>query len=141
RGLGRGDLAGILLDRGPDFAVALLAVLKTGAGYALLDPEFPDERLTGTARDASLTALVTDTRHHTRLPDGPWRSTLVDAGREEIAGCSEAPLGTPLTWDDVACVMFTSGSTGRPKGILSSHRNLVSTLTAQTYATFGPGET
>ncbi|MDH6543415.1 non-ribosomal peptide synthetase [Streptomyces sp. SPB4] len=140
-GLGRGDLAGILLDRGLDFAVALLAVVKTGAGYALLDPEFPDERLAGTARDASLTALVTDTRHHTRLPEGPWRSTLVDAGREEIAGCSDEPLGTPLTWDDVACVMFTSGSTGRPKGILSSHRNLVSTLTAQTYATFGPGET
>ncbi|MFE1712732.1 AMP-binding protein, partial [Streptomyces sp. NPDC058728] len=41
---------------------------------------------------------------------------------------------------DVACVMFTSGSTGRPKGILSSHRNLVSTVTAQTYADFGPGE-
>ncbi|ATZ23716.1 Dimodular nonribosomal peptide synthase [Streptomyces lavendulae subsp. lavendulae] len=140
-GLGRGDLAGILLDRGPDFAVALLAVVKTGAGYALLDPEFPDERLAGTARDASLTALVTDTRHHTRLPEGPWRSTLVDAGREEIADCSEEPLEVALTWDDVACVMFTSGSTGRPKGILSSHRNLVSTLTAQTYATFGPGET
>ncbi|MGW1643245.1 AMP-binding protein, partial [Streptomyces lavendulae] len=140
-GLGRGDLAGILLDRGLDFAVALLAVVKTGAGYALLDPEFPDERLAGTARDAALTALVTDTRHHTRLPEGPWRCTLVDAGREEIAGCSDEPLGTPLTWDDVACVMFTSGSTGRPKGILSSHRNLVSTLTAQTYATFGPGET
>ncbi|WP_411107796.1 AMP-binding protein, partial [Streptomyces sp. cmx-4-9] len=41
----------------------------------------------------------------------------------------------------MACVMFTSGSTGRPKGILSTHRNLVSTLTAQTYATFGPTET
>ncbi|MEW1552354.1 AMP-binding protein, partial [Streptomyces tsukubensis] len=40
-----------------------------------------------------------------------------------------------------ACVMFTSGSTGRPKGILSSHRNLTSTLTGQTYCTFGPGET
>ncbi|KRA93544.1 hypothetical protein ASE09_32270 [Streptomyces sp. Root66D1] len=37
--------------------------------------------------------------------------------------------------------MFTSGSTGRPKGILSSHRNLISTLTHQTYCTFGPTET
>ncbi|MFJ7209967.1 condensation domain-containing protein, partial [Streptomyces sp. NPDC098789] len=46
RGLTRGHLAGILLERGTDFAVALLAVIKTGAGYALLDPDFPDERLT-----------------------------------------------------------------------------------------------
>ncbi|MFB0633647.1 AMP-binding protein, partial [Streptomyces sp. AB3(2024)] len=65
----------------------------------------------------------------------------VDTEADSIAARPTTPLGTPLTWDDVACVMFTSGSTGRPKGILSSHRNLVSTLTAQTYATFGPGET
>ncbi|TRV70829.1 AMP-binding protein, partial [Streptomyces sp. 130] len=49
-------------------------------------------------------------------------------------------LGVPVTGDDVACVMFTSGSTGRPKGILSSHRNLVSTVTAQTYGNFGPDQ-
>ncbi len=37
--------------------------------------------------------------------------------------------------------MFTSGSTGRPKGIVSSHRNLVSTLVGgQTYLPTGPDE-
>ncbi|MFG2623197.1 AMP-binding protein, partial [Streptomyces sp. NPDC048507] len=140
-GLGRGDLAGILLDRGTDFAIAVLAVLKTGAGYALLDPEFPDERLTRTAHDAAITTLITDTHHHTRLTRGKWTTVRVDTEAATIADRPATPLAVPLTQDDVACVMFTSGSTGRPKGILSSHRNLVSTLTAQTYATFGPGET
>ncbi|WP_327169596.1 non-ribosomal peptide synthetase [Streptomyces subrutilus] len=140
RGLRRGRLAGILLDRGADFATALLATLKTGAGYALLDPEFPDERLATTARDAAVTHLVTSTHHHKRLA-GPWNTTLADADRAAIAAHPDSRPGTPLTADDVACVMFTSGSTGRPKGILSSHRNLVSTLTAQTYASFGPAET
>ncbi|MFC6982580.1 non-ribosomal peptide synthetase [Streptomyces cirratus] len=139
-GLGRGDLAGILLDRGIDFAIALLAVVKTGAGYALLDPEFPDGRLAGTAADAGLRLLVTDGRHRARVT-GPWRTVIVDAERELIADRDPADLGIELSADDVACVMFTSGSTGKPKGILSSHRNLVSTLTAQTYATFGPEET
>ncbi|WCD89402.1 Dimodular nonribosomal peptide synthase [Streptomyces xanthophaeus] len=139
QGLGRGHLAGILLDRGPAFAVAVLAVVKTGAGYALLDPEFPDERLTGTARDAGLHTLVTDTRHHRRV-DGPWTTVLNDAESELIDGQDAADPRVPLSPSDVACVMFTSGSTGRPKGILSSHRNLVSTLTAQTYADFGPGQ-
>ncbi|WP_412076315.1 amino acid adenylation domain-containing protein [Streptomyces xanthophaeus] len=138
-GLGRGDLAGILLDRGTDFAVAVLAVVKTGAGYALLDPEFPDERLTGTAHDAAIHTLVTDNGHHGRV-SGPWNTTLTDGDRELIAGQEDLDPGVPLSPSDVACVMFTSGSTGRPKGILSSHRNLVSTLTAQTYAAFGPGE-
>ncbi|MFD3680894.1 amino acid adenylation domain-containing protein [Streptomyces sp. NPDC058613] len=138
-GLGRGDLAGVLLDRGTDFAVALLAVVKTGAGYALLDPEFPDERLTGTARDAAVGVLVTDARHGDRV-SGPWTAVLVDADREAIGRQDSGSPDVGLTPADVACVMFTSGSTGRPKGILSSHRNLVSTLTAQTYADFGPGE-
>ncbi|MFE4632799.1 amino acid adenylation domain-containing protein [Streptomyces sp. NPDC056773] len=141
RGLVRGDLAGVLLDRGTDFAVALLAVLKAGAGYALLDPEFPDERLTGTAAQAGLRVLVSDGAHHARVGSGPWATVLVDSEAEAIDGRSSGSLGIPLTPADVACVMFTSGSTGRPKGILSSHRNLVSTLTAQTYAHFGPGET
>ncbi|MCX4696217.1 non-ribosomal peptide synthetase [Streptomyces sp. NBC_01408] len=140
QGLGRGHLAGILLDRGIDFAVALLAVVKTGAGYALLDPEFPDERLTGTAHDAALHTLITDTGHRGRV-SGPWSTTLTDRDRELIAGQEDLDLSVPLSPADVACVMFTSGSTGRPKGILSSHRNLLSTLTAQTYATFGPTET
>ncbi|WP_411104336.1 condensation domain-containing protein, partial [Streptomyces sp. cmx-4-9] len=132
QGLRRGHLAGILLDRGTDFAAAVLAVVKTGAGYALLDPEFPDERLTGTAHDATLHTLVTDARHHLRV-SGPWHTTLTDTDRDLIDARAETGLGVVLTPSDVACVMFTSGSTGRPKGILSTHRNLVSTLTAQTY--------
>ncbi|MFI8104831.1 condensation domain-containing protein, partial [Streptomyces sp. NPDC086023] len=133
QGLGRGDLAGVLLDRGIEFAVAVLAVVKAGAGYALLDPEFPDDRLTGTARDARIALLVTDERHEDRVR-GDWGVVCVDREREAVAGRSAADPGVAVTGDDTACVMFTSGSTGRPKGILSSHRNLVSTVTGQTYA-------
>ncbi|MDG9721150.1 AMP-binding protein, partial [Streptomyces sp. DH24] len=57
-----------------------------------------------------------------------------------IAGHESSDLPVVLGGEDVACVMFTSGSTGRPKGILSTHRNLVSTVSAQGYADFGPGE-
>ncbi|MFF7178263.1 amino acid adenylation domain-containing protein [Streptomyces sp. NPDC008121] len=138
-GLGRGDLAGILLDRSPDLAVAILAVLKTGAGYALLDPEFPDERLTGTATDAGLTTLVTTAGYAERV-SGRWSTVRTDAEGVEIAAMPASGLGVALTVDDPACVMFTSGSTGRPKGILSTHRNLTSTLTHQTHCAFGPDE-
>ncbi|MDG9721188.1 AMP-binding protein, partial [Streptomyces sp. DH24] len=113
-----------LLDRGVEFAVAVVAVVKAGAGYVVLDPEFPDERLRGIAADAGLRALITDTAHHTRALGGPWPEVLVDAEREVIAGHESSDLPVVLGGEDVACVMFTSGSTGRPKGILSTHRNL-----------------
>ncbi|WP_138905506.1 non-ribosomal peptide synthetase, partial [Streptomyces albidochromogenes] len=136
-GLGRGDLAGVLLDRSADLAVTILAVLKCGAGYALLDPEFPDERLTSTAADAGITALVTSAGQTGRLR-GPWAVVPLDG--TDVSELPGTDLAVPTGPDDIACVMFTSGSTGRPKGILSSHRNLTSTLTAQTHCAFGPGE-
>ncbi|MCG7529475.1 condensation domain-containing protein, partial [Streptomyces sp. OfavH-34-F] len=129
RGLGRGNLAGILLERGADFAAALIAVLKTGAGHLLLDPDFPDERLRSAADEAAISHLITRAELADRLT-GPW-TTCTDHP-ESLADQNRDNLGVPLGGDDVACVMFTSGSTGRPKGILSSHRNLVSTVTAQT---------
>ncbi|MFE3021959.1 AMP-binding protein, partial [Streptomyces sp. NPDC059256] len=140
-GLGRGDLAGILVNRSLPLATGILAVLKTGAAYTLLDPDYPDLRLTSTATDAGITALVTTEGYAHRVP-GPWSVVRVDSEAPAIAARPGSRPESVLTGpDDSACVMFTSGSTGRPKGILSSHRNLTSTLTGQTYCTFGPDET
>ncbi|THA28002.1 amino acid adenylation domain-containing protein [Streptomyces sp. A1277] len=140
RGLRRGDLAGVLLERNASFAAAVIAVVKAGAGYTLLDPDFPDERLRGAADDAGIALLLTDDALGQRL-EGPWTVVSCSSGAPADESDADSNLGLPLVGDDVACVMFTSGSTGRPKGILSSHRNLVSTVTAQTYGQFGPGET
>ncbi|TXS07420.1 amino acid adenylation domain-containing protein [Streptomyces sp. col6] len=137
RGLGRGDLAGILLERDATFAGAVIAVVKAGAGYTLLDPDFPDERLRSAAHDAGIALLLTDDALGPRV-EGPW--TVVSCSGGAPADASDGNPGVPVRGDDVACVMFTSGSTGRPKGILSSHRNLVSTVSAQSYGTFGPDE-
>ncbi|MEU3228498.1 condensation domain-containing protein, partial [Streptomyces sp. NPDC006976] len=137
RGLGRGDLAGILLERNATFAAALIAVLKTGAGHVLLDPDFPDERLRSAATEAAISHLVTRTALTERL-EGPWE--VCAEGPEEVSGQSPDNLGIAIQGDDLACVMFTSGSTGRPKGIVSSHRTLVSTLVGQTYLPTGPDE-
>ncbi|MFD0078999.1 AMP-binding protein, partial [Streptomyces sp. NPDC127166] len=129
-GLGRGDMAGVLLERGVEFAAALIAVVKTGAGYTLLDPDFPDERLRSAATDAGISHLVTAPALAGRV-DGPWQTHTEAPG--ELLSRNPGNLGLPLSPDDAACLMFTSGSTGRPKAILSSHRNLVSTVSGQSY--------
>ncbi|MGJ5756763.1 condensation domain-containing protein [Streptomyces galbus] len=67
-GTHRGDIIGVLLERGTHLATALLATLKAGAAYAVLDPDFPDERLTTTTTDAHITTVITTTQHHHRLP-------------------------------------------------------------------------
>src|SRR5208283_999579 len=44
RDVGRGDCVGLLLPRSPEVYVAVLGILKAGAAYVPLDPEYPEER-------------------------------------------------------------------------------------------------
>ena len=138
RGVGRGSVVAILVERGFDLVTGLLAVLKTGAGYTLLDPDFPAERLAGAVADCGA-ALVLTHRHQAPPFQGPEFLDL-DAVAEEVARCSDQDPGLPATGDDLACVMFTSGTTGRPKGVAVPHRALTTTYLGQDYARFGPDE-
>ncbi len=138
-GVGRGDVVGVLLGRGLDLAVALLAVVKAGAGYTVLDPDFPDERLGVVVADTGVLVVVTDSGLSGRLV-GSVRVVEVDSEAGVIGVLPADDLGVVVSPDDVACVMFTSGSTGRPKGVVSPHRALVGSLLGQEYAVFGPGE-
>ncbi|MFE2069136.1 AMP-binding protein [Streptomyces sp. NPDC059467] len=83
QGVGRGDVVGVLLERGADMVVALLAVLKAGAGYAVLDPGLPAGRLRGMAEDARVQLVLHDPRTVPADPLGadPLRADPLGAGR------------------------------------------------------------
>ncbi|MDT0328088.1 non-ribosomal peptide synthetase [Nocardiopsis lambiniae] len=135
-GVRRGDPVAVLLDRGPDLAVTVLAATKAGAPYLLLDPAFPDERLRSMVEGAGARHLVTLAQDAGRAPTG-CPPVLVDAHAEGIRAGSDRSPEVPLNGEDGLCVMFTSGSTGRPKGVLIPHRAVVGTLRGQGFADFG----
>ncbi|MDX2290662.1 MULTISPECIES: non-ribosomal peptide synthetase, partial [Streptomyces] len=139
RGVRRGDTVGVLLEREPGLVTAVLAVLKAGAAYTLLDPGFPAERLRETTARAGITTLVTAGTLADDLGGGlvPLR---LDAEAEAIAARPDTAPGPIAGPEDAACVMFTSGSTGVPKGVVAPHRALTGTLTGQEYVAFGPDE-
>lgn len=126
RGIGRGDLLGVYVPRSLDMLVAVLGILRSGAAYVPLDPEFPQERLSYMAEHAGLRhLLVTPVLHP---------PAVLTAGREclvvgELAAEPADETALPAVHgDDLAYVLFTSGSTGKPKGVRILHRNLVNFL-------------
>ncbi|MES4908362.1 MULTISPECIES: amino acid adenylation domain-containing protein, partial [unclassified Streptomyces] len=142
-GVRPGTVVGIHLERSLEMVVALLAVLKAGGGYTLLDPGFPAARLR-TALTTSKAALLISRADLPPLVSGPPRTgpevVLIDVPAVQAAldAQPDDDLGRTASAKDLACVMFTSGSTGTPKGIASSHRALTGTYLGQDYADFGP---
>lgn len=133
-GVRPGALVGVYLERSAEMVVALLGTLKAGAGYVMLDPDFPAERLRGMAADAGVGVVVS--RRGAQQPVSAAESVAVEDSEQTPAPAHDEVAVRP---HDPACVMFTSGSTGRPKGIVASHSAITGTLTGQDFASFGAG--
>ena len=129
RGVARGDLVGVWMRRSTDLHVAILGILKAGAGYIPFDAEAPSERVARCLADCGAGVLLT----HNALGDGAAALTVDVLGLEALLddGGSDA-CGRPADPepDDAAYVIYTSGSTGEPKGILVTHRNVCAYLRA-----------
>lgn len=119
-GVGAGDRVGVCLRRSPTLIVALLAVLKSGAAYVLLDPALPVMRLAHMLDDSAAAVLIA----HIDVPPELLRPgrTLLDP--DAIASTLYAPAYAVRRAGDVAYVIYTSGSTGMPKGVAIEHRGL-----------------
>ncbi|WP_280400244.1 non-ribosomal peptide synthase/polyketide synthase, partial [Nocardia carnea] len=144
-GAGPESLVAVLLPRSLDLVVALLAVIKSGAGYVPVDPDSPAERLAYVLGDARPATVVLDSTVPVDLPAGTSRIAVdgfaVEAGDIEDADdgpITDADRLAPLRPDNTAYVIYTSGSTGRPKGVAVPHRNVVR-LFANTEREFGFG--
>jgi amino acid adenylation domain-containing protein len=134
QGAGPETVVAVLLDRGVDLVVALLAVLKSGAAYLPVVPGLPQDRIGFMLAEANATAVITSNAHRSALP-AAMATLLFDDPRlrAEPAGVSAAALtaaetGGPLRGANPAYVMYTSGSTGTPKGVVSTHSGLTNRL-------------
>ena len=129
-GSGRGGRIGVSLERSPEVAVALLAVLKAGSAYVPLDPEYPEERLAVMLETAEVDLLLTQERLAGRFAGQTAKTILVDAPAWTVERVErvENPA-TGVAPEDLVYLIFTSGSTGRPKGVMLDHRGRVSNFT------------
>ncbi|WP_328320189.1 non-ribosomal peptide synthetase [Streptomyces sp. NBC_00388] len=121
RGIGPEDRVAVALPRTHELVVALLGILKAGAAYVPLDPDYPAQRLSYMLDDARPRLLLTTPGLHRGLPESavPHLYTEDLAGSTPPAAAGPAPVPLPA---HPAYVIYTSGSTGRPKGVVVTHR-------------------
>ncbi|WP_327120823.1 amino acid adenylation domain-containing protein [Streptomyces sp. NBC_01341] len=124
RGIGPEDRVAVALPRTHELVVALLGILRSGAAYVPLDPDYPAQRLSHMLDDARPRLLLTTPAVHHRLPASQVPHLYagdVGAGAATDAHTGAVPLPNPA---HPAYVIYTSGSTGRPKGVVVTHRGV-----------------
>jgi non-ribosomal peptide synthetase-like protein len=126
RGVGRGSHVAMLLRRSVDAYAAILGIMKSGAAYVPIDPEYPADRVAYILEDSGAGALVTSADFARRHAAFEGAVVCVDADRDAIAAEKPSRLTREevgASPQDLCYVIYTSGSTGRPKGVMIEHRN------------------
>lgn len=140
-GAGPNALVAVHLERSTDLAVSLLAVLKSGAAYVPVDPDYPPARVDAMLRACEPAVTLTSAELAARPGDPlPGHTIAVDSPlvSSVLATKPDTAPPTPPGPQDLAYVIFTSGSTGTPKGVAVEHRSLTNLFLAHRESLFEP---
>ncbi|SBU96706.1 amino acid adenylation domain-containing protein/thioester reductase domain-containing protein [Streptomyces sp. MnatMP-M77] len=128
RGIGPEDRVAVALPRTHELVIALLAILRSGAAYVPLDPDYPAQRLSYMLDDAQPRLLLTTPAIHRGLPASPVPHLHLDGLVDSAAPGAPARRPRPA---HPAYVIYTSGSTGRPKGVVVTHHGVAAMARSQ----------
>ncbi len=124
-----GRLVAVVLEKGWEQAVAVLAVLRAGAAYLPVDPALPLERRWFLLEHGEVAIALTRAAHAGGLG---WPEGVSVVPVDEPPAMGDRRDGTshssPVPGTALAYVLFTSGSTGVPKGVMIEHRGAVNTV-------------
>ncbi|WP_162149758.1 non-ribosomal peptide synthetase/type I polyketide synthase [Chania multitudinisentens] len=124
QGAGPGHCVGIMLRRNCGLIIAMLAVLKAGAAYIPLDPDYPQATLSYMIEKSEINILISQPDLTDKLT---FSGQIVDPSMDFSAQTEAlASIILPaVSASALAYIIFTSGSTGQPKGVMVEHRSVV----------------
>jgi amino acid adenylation domain-containing protein len=128
------DLIALCIERSHEMMVSILGVLKSGAAYVPIDPDYPEERIRYILHDTQPKVFITHqhwlSKNQTLVDHVP---TLILDSEEIQRARNQQPLINPssiVTSQNLAYVIYTSGTAGKPKGVMIEHRSVNNTLWA-----------
>jgi len=126
------SLIGICVDRSLEMIIGLLGVLKAGAAYVPIDPEYPEDRIQFILEDSGIPVLLTQSflKDKLSLPQSKKYCQVICLDQSSFDSLSSNNLTPQSKPNNLAYVIYTSGSTGRPKGVMIEHRGLTNIILA-----------
>ncbi|CUS14787.1 unnamed protein product [Tuber aestivum] len=121
------ELVCVCMEKSPEMYIAILAILKAGAGYLPLTQETPKQRMRQILEIAGVKICLTTENLKDKLGI-PEDSRVVAVDVIDVDEYTDNNPGTVRSGDTLAYAVFTSGSTGSPKGVLVTNANIVDNL-------------
>jgi len=136
------DLIALCLDRSEQTLIAIMGVLKSGAGYVPLDPGYPEGRLGSILNDANVKAVIANERHVGKLSSHKDKIIALDVPelQEQLSAEPLTNLEINIDSTNLAYVMYTSGTTGKPKGVTVEHGSLAAFALDNNYVSLEAGD-
>ncbi|ERM84336.1 hypothetical protein P872_14925 [Rhodonellum psychrophilum GCM71 = DSM 17998] len=127
KGVTKGDIVGLCVDRSIEMVISLLGIVKSGAVYLPLDPIYPKDRIEMMVEDAAcrffLISRSLENRYRSNSP-----ILILEELIETLMAYPDTEPQVTISGNDLVYVIYTSGSTGKPKGVKIEHHNLLNFL-------------
>ncbi len=145
RGIGVGDVIGLLVPNSSAFAVAFHGILRAGATATTINVLFTAKDIAQQLTDSGATMLVTINALLPQAKEAAAAAGISDENLVVLDGAGRATGGHPNAADllaagapapqvsfapsvHLAALPYSSGTTGNPKGVMLTHRNLVANV-------------
>ncbi|WP_175397089.1 amino acid adenylation domain-containing protein [Paenibacillus xylanilyticus] len=127
------QMVALALPRSIDMVVGILAVLKAGAAYLPIDPNYPSDRLTHMLTDAAPSVMITNSEVESLLPlmeavqsmNLDDLQTMQRLAVQDERNPADGERNGRVSHLNPAYMIYTSGSTGKPKGVVIPHANVI----------------
>ena len=124
-GVKSGDNVGLITQRNFGMIIGMLAILKAGAAYVPIDPDYPQERLKYIASNSKVSALLVEKGY---AIENRREEKVIDIDYDKMTLFHSDNLNIDKDSRELAYIIYTSGSTGLPKGVMIEHHSAINLI-------------